>query len=465
MLRLTNFVRFWPLALTACTGLSLGENNPGADVFLGDGSIAVDDRTETSFVLSDAQVTDPANPSATQTIETLFAVDPDLGSVRKAADLTGRTDPRLLFPASGLLVMSELDSKDHLDLYNHETLSLIKSVDMPVRYHGTRMSPSRNFVAVADNTSEKAPIHVIETDTLDTRIIPHDGEWLEAMFMNKSDTLVAIVFYDMDKPTARARLLSWSMETVRSAGYMPENGFWAKPTTDIEVPGVAGDFLFSYTWVGVSPDDKYVVFPVRKVETDANMNLVYSHELLVLDMLTKEVRNVPDAQGPVGFTPDSSTIVSYGDQDMNGNAELWMVDAATLAVEPEPVTLEGPITYFLSRDGNYVVVAAYDGKQRLVLYDVDADKATQMAGPGVGLNEFVSRPSHKEIWIVDNQSLFQLDLVAGEFAAVPTKFAPVHINVLPKRDKLILDDAATNDLFFLDPTTKEVTKTVTLSGL
>ena len=29
---------------------------------------------------------------------------------------------------------------------------------------------------------------------IDRHVIPHDGESLEAMFLNKSDTLVAIVF-------------------------------------------------------------------------------------------------------------------------------------------------------------------------------------------------------------------------------------------------------------------------------
>jgi len=458
--------RLWPLAFTACTGLSLGENLPGSDVYLGDGSIAVDDVTETSFVLASQDSSTAADGTTTASKQTLFAVTPELGIVRTAADLSDRTDPRLLFPNSGLLIMSELDGKDRLDLLDRITLVPQKSVEMPVRYHGTRMSPSRSFVAVADNTSIKAPIHIIETDTLETHIIPHDGEWLEAMFMHQTDTLVAVVFYDMDKSSAKARLLSWSMNDVRSAGYMPDaTGFWAKPTMDIEVPGVTGDFIFSFTWVGVSPNDKQLVFPVRKVETDANMNLTYSYELLVVDPLTQEVRTVPGAQGPVGFTPDSSTIVSYGDKDMNGNQELWLVDAATLNVDPEPVTLEGGISYFLSNDGNFVVIAGADGKQNLVLYDLDKDTSTQMAGPAMNLYEFVSRPAHKEMWIVNDKSLFQLDLAGAQLNTVPTTFAPEHINVLPKRDKLVLDDATTNNLIFFDPTTKQVSMTVELPAL
>ncbi|MDC3962876.1 hypothetical protein [Polyangium jinanense] len=461
MLRLPYLAFVSTLALTGCTGLALGENNPGQDTWLGNGAIAVDDRTETSFVLA-SDTEDPAQPEKIPA-STLFAIDPDTGLVREAANLTGRDDPRLLFPASGLLVMSEESEKDRLDLFDQETLALKKSVELDIRYHGTRMSPSRSFIGVADNTSEKFPIHVIEADTLDRHVIPHDGEWLEAVFLNKSDTLVAIVFYDQGKPTPRARLLGWSMQELAIAGYpLGPTGFWAAPVFDIEVPGIAWDLSSSFTWIGTSPDDKYIVFPVRKAEVQPDDKIVYTHELLVLDPGTKELREVPGARGPVGFTPDGSTIVSYGDQDMNGNQELWLVDAETLEVDPEPVTIEGGISYFVSRDGNFIVVASSNGEQQLVLYDVDQDRSTQMEGPGVGLEEFVSRVGRKEMWIVDNQSLFRLDLAAGEIAEVETTFTPEHVNILPTRDRLVLDDADSNDIVFFDPNDKSVKTIVAL---
>ncbi|MRG90378.1 TolB family protein [Polyangium spumosum] len=462
MLRLPYLALVSTLALTGCTGLSFGENNPGQDTWLGNGAIAVDDRTETSFVL--ASETDDTSTPGQIPAKTLFAIDPDTGLVREAADLTGRDDPRLLFPASGLLVMSEENNKDRLDLFDHETLTLKKSVELDVRYHGTRMSPSRKFIGVADNTSQQFPIHVLEAETLAKHVIPHDGEWLEAMFLNGSDTLVAIVFYDQGTPTPRARLLAWSMQELTILGFEKEPGsaFWPNRVFDIEVPNVAWDLGASFTWVGTSPDDKYVVFPVRKAEVQPNDEIVYTHELLVLDTTTQEIRAVPGARGPVGFTPDGSTIVSYGDQDMNGNQELWLVDAATLEVDPEPVTLEGGISYFVSRDGNFVVVGSSNGDQRLVLYDVDQDRSTQMEGPGVGLDEFVSRVGRKEMWIVDDQSLFRLDLAAGEIEAIPTTFSPEHVNILPTRDRLVLDDGDSNDIVFFDPAARSVKTIVAL---
>jgi hypothetical protein len=452
---------------TGCTGLTQGENNPGADTWLGSGAIAVDDRTETSFVLKTEQAATGtggmgAGGSTSVPTSLLWAVEPDSGHVRQVADLSGRADPRILFPASGLLVMSEGDGKDRLDLYDNETLAKKKTVDESVRFNGTRMSPSRKFVAVADNTSDKAPIHIIETDTLAEHVVPHDGDWLEAMWMNGTDTLVAVVFYDFTKPTAHARILSWSMEEVATGGYQPDaSKFWPKPRFDIDLPGVDGDFLFSYTWVGVSPDDKTLVFPVRKVET-VNMQTQYSYELIVLDTTTNELKTVPGGKGPVGFTPDGATIVSYGDKDMNGNQELWLVDAKTLAVDKEPVAIEGGLSFFVSHEGNWVVAAATDGKQRLVLYDVDSKKSTEMQGPGVGLDEFVSRIGHKEMWLVDSQALFKLDFAEGQMSTIATTFKPEHINILPKRDQLVLDDAGTNDLVFFNPATQALMKTVTL---
>ncbi|MDI3290275.1 hypothetical protein [Polyangium sp. 15x6] len=461
MLRLPYLALVSTLALTGCTGLTFGENNPGQDTWLEDGSIAVDDRTETSYVLAGEAKTDAQNPYPTST---LFAVDPDSGLVRTVEELSGRTDPRLLFPASGLLVMSEANDKDRIDLYDHETLALKKSVDLDIRYHGTRMSPSRKFIGVADNTSDRSPIHIIEAETLDRHVVPHDGEWLELNFMNKSDTFVSIVFYDQSTQNPRARLLGWSMEQVASTGYqLDETGkLWTAPLFDIDVPNTAWDIAFSWSYVGISPDDKYVVFPVQKTEAQPNGELASTHMLLVLDTMTKEVREVP-GKGPVGFAPDGSTIVSYGDQDNDGNQELWLIDAITLETEQEPVKISGGINYFISRDGNYVVVApSATGTARLVLYDVDQDKSTQMDGPHLHLDEFVTRVGHKEMWLVEDESLYRIDLVEATATEVLTSFAPEHVNILPKRDRLVLDDASSNNLFFFDPNIQGVKSTVGL---
>ncbi len=440
-------------ALSGCTGMSLGENAPGADTYMGRGAIAVDDRSEQSFVVEGTQTF--AQRTSTSTEQTLFAIDPDDGSVRTVQDLTGRKDMRLLFPSSGILVMSEVDGLDVLELRDAATFAPKATKHASVRYHGTRMSPSRNWVAVADNTSDTAPIHIVDATTLETRVIPHDGDWLEAMWMHQQDELVAIVFYDVGSTTASARIMSWSIETARQSGFVADStGFWPNPKMDIRLPGTTADMFFSFTWVGVSPDDHYVVFPVRKTSTGGS-----SYALVVLDTTNQTLRTVDGAKGPVGFTPDGSTIVSYsGSVDQR----LLLIDTATLAVDPEDVPIDGGITYFVSREGNQVVVAGNFGDQRLTLYDIDNQRQTQMAGPAIGLDEFVSRIGHDELWLVDQQALFRLDMRQGLFETVSTSFAPQHVNILPTRDRLVLDGAGTNKLFFMDPSTKRVTRTVSV---
>lgn len=452
------------LLTTACTGFSLGENNPGGDTYLEYGSIAVDDRTEKAFVLNNYKDDDLEETSL------LRAVDPDTGLVSEVADLTGRDDARILFPASGVLVMSEKDEKDELLLLDKDTFKEKQREPIDVRYHGTRMSPSRAWIAVADNTSVTAPIHIIDAEILTRRVIPHNGDWLEAMWKNKSDELFAIVFYNMAEdgtdPNLKpyARILSWSMTDVEAGQFEPDaEGFWPDRKLDIQVPDVTGDFLFSFTWVGISPDDKWAVFPVR--ETDPATP--ETHALLVVETATGEVRVVPGAKGPVGFTPDSSTIVSYDDNGSQNGPEgktpddevdqrLLLIDVTTLEIDPQDVDISGGLSYFISRDGNYVVVASNYGDEKLVFYDLDNDATSQMAGPAIGLNEFVSRRGHNELWLVDESSLFKIDMNAGELSQIEPGYGVQHINILPEHDWLVLSDVPNSGsqvprLHFFDP--------------
>lgn len=471
-MHIRSFALVIPLLATGCTGLSLGENNPGADTYLEYGAIAVDDRTEQSFVLNNF-----SDKSGVEQKSLLRAVDPDSGKVAEVTDLTGRDDARILFPKNGILVMSEKDDKDELRLLDEETFAEKQKEAIDVRYHGTRMSPSREWVAVADNTSEHAPIHILDTQILTRRIIPHNGDWLEAMWMNKSDELIAIVFYDADPNVPEiqpsARILSWSMADVAAGEWKPDDtGFWPKAKMDISVPNVAGDGLFSFTWVGISPDDKWAVFPVR--ETDAATPETY--ELLVVNTETGELRTVKDAKGPVGFTPDSSTIVSYDDKGSeNGpkgttadgeiDQRLLLIDVSTLEVDAQDVDISGGITYFISRDGNQVVVASNFADESLVLYDLDAKGQTKMKGPAAGLDDFVSRRGENELFLVDNSSLYKLDMTAAEFSQVSIDYSVSHLNILPKHDWLVMSEVDTTTksaprLHFFDPETLADVKAV-----
>lgn len=446
-MRLHHLIFATPLLLTACTGLSLGENNAGNDTYLEFGSIAVDDRTEQSFMLHTVNDKDGVEEKST-----LLAIDPDSAKVNEVADLTGRDDARILFPKSGVLVMSEQIGKDELRLLDETTFAEKQVQEVDVRYNGTRMSPSREWLAVADNTSAHAPIHIIDTEILKTRIIPHNGEWLEGMWKNKTDELIAIVFYNADPnvPDSKpyARILSWSMADVVAGEWMPdETGFWPKAKLDVKVDNVRGDSFFSFTWVGISPNDKWAVFPVL----EADDTTVMTHELIVVDTETGDYRLVPDAKGPVGFTPDSSTIVSYDDNGSengpNGNApdgepdqRLLLIDVASLEVDPQDVDIMGGITYFISRDGNQVVVASNYADESLVFYDLDKKEQTKMKGPAMGLDDFVSRPGTSELYLESENSLYRVDMAKAEVNELDLTYNLDHLNILPKHDWLVMSE-------------------------
>ncbi|MBK8251197.1 MAG: hypothetical protein IPK82_00820 [Polyangiaceae bacterium] len=467
-----------PLLVTGCTGLSLGENNPGGDTFLEYGDIAVDDRTEKAFVLNNF-----VDEKTAEETSLLRSIDPDSAAVSEVIDLSGRGDARILFPASGILVMSELNQKDELVLFDKDTFKEKAREEVDVRYHGTRMSPSRNWIAVADNTSEKAPIHIIDGEILTQRVIPHNGEWLEAMWKNQADELFSIVFYNMDQsqPDAEApyaRILSWSMDQVAAGQFKPDDtGFWPDRKLDIQVPNVTGDFLFSFTWVGISPDDKWAVFPVR----EADPNTPEEYALIVVETATGDVRIVPNAKGPVGFTPDSSTIVSYDDSGSQNGANgetpngeidqrLLLIDVETLEVDAQDVDISGGISYFISRDGNFVVVASNYGDEKIVLYDLDNNKSTQMAGPALGLDEFVSRKGQNELWLADKGSLYKLDMNQGELSLIDLAYSIQHLNILPKHDWMVMSDVpATGDaqpaIHFFDPVSLKDVKAVEMPAV
>lgn len=446
------------LPLAGCTGLTMGENDPGEDTWLEAGSIAVDPVTENAFVLSTIDTAETH-----QRVKTLYAVGPDSGRARQVMDLSPYHDIRILFPRDRVMLMTQGFDFEVLRLLDPVSLEEVKRKEVDARYAGTRLAPSGDFLAVADNGSDSAPIHLIETDGLEVHEIPHDGDWLEAMWLTGEDTLLAVIFYDMGEPTARARLLSWDVAALAADGFpVDANGLWAQPSRDLTVEGAEGDLLFSYTWVGVSPTDAYAVIPVRhRAEGEAQL----THRLLVWNLGANAVEIVDDARGPVGFTPDGTTIVSYRYiEEDNGHTapRLLMVDAVDLAEELVELPGIDLPQFFVTRDGNFVVVASSLGGSQLVLFDASTGEQTELRGPGITLNEFVSRSPQGELWLVDLDELYRLDLFAAELSEVALDWSPAHINILRQRDLLILDDRAANRLVFYDPVALAVVRSASL---
>jgi hypothetical protein len=413
--------------------------------------------TENAFVMK--KVTNQDNVVLEKTI---FAVHPDTGAVTTIADMRPYEDVRILFPQDAVLIMGEHNGEDELRMLDNETFAELDRKDSGAQYNGTRLSPSRRYLAVADNHQTAAPIHVIEMDNLEQHVIPHAGDWLEAMWFNSSDVLLSAIFYASGAPSAHARLLAWDIETLAASGFETgPDGLWAEPVLDATVPGAEMDFFFSYTWVGISPDDGYGVIPVMHKHPQETQT---THRLTVTDLVTGEVRLVDNARGPVGFTPDGGTIVSYRYIDnTQGDPEPWLLMIDVVNLEEDLVELPGISMpqYFITRDGNYVVVASSFGNERLLLHDVDTGETNEVYGPEIGLYEFVSRTPEGELWLVDG-GLFKLDLFHGQLTEVSLSWTPAHINILRQRDLLVVDDSRRARLIFLDPITQATVRDVPL---
>lgn len=471
-----------PLSLlsVACTGMTFGENQPGGDTQLdpnlgeteynadlgtyyrhavGDPAVERDeDRAwvvHTESLTTGVTSTGSSNGKITSRSH-LAAVQPD-GTATNVIETTDAYDVRIVFPRNDrALVMAEKDGHEKLALLDTNTNTKLRSKSTKVRYWGTRTAPSGKFLVVCDangkpivdpvTKAEKTicPLHLIDTDTLEKAENAIGGaHGIEAMWNHKGDQLLALT---VDEPTTDhpvARIHRWDVTNL--AG-------WKQPALTVDVPGYRWDFLFSFTWIATSPDDRWAVFPLVNATTKA-------YELIVLDQQDGTTRVVP-GKGPVGFTPDNSTIVSYGESD-NG-ALLYLIDVATLATRTELTPIKGLLSYFVTWSGNYVVVASALGSEALQIYDPQTGEATKVNGAAIDLNDFVTRPGRDQLWLESNASLYRLALDKAVLQKMPLDFDVGGINIMPIKDTLVLTKAKTAAVVFYDLETETVTTTAPL---
>jgi len=447
------------LTALACTGATLGENEPGADVYMEGspgydaeedgrcvytGSIATDEGSTRAWAMVTEHAEDCWDVDSDDVAESklIYAATPGVALAEPMLDVGGYEDVRLLQPSAGLLVMAEEGGADNLFLLDPEALELVDHQPVSARYHGTRLSPSRRWVAVADNNELFYPIHILDPETsLEPTVIPHGGDWLEGMWLSQSDRFAAVIF---NLELATVRLVVWDMEGLDSLADCE----WEAPLVSRTLTGFSPDWSFSFTWIGVAPDDGAVVFPMKDAEGE--------HILLVMDPDSGALREVRDAAGPVGFTPDGGTIVSYRYDD-DDDPVLLLIDAATLAVTEWPIPMVDGPSYFVTREGGAVVIASSYGGDSLIVYDIETGGYTHLGGPGLSLdlNEFVSRMGHDELWLVSD-GLFRLDFTELVLEPIGTDFFPRHINHLPEQDLLVLDDEVDPRLIFYDPDSRDV---------
>lgn len=489
-------------ALTACTGLSLGENRPGGDTFVDDtrpswdedlqtfrgtGSIAVDAATDRAWLLQSYWTPDCADEDAEdadcRAVEKhLHMAGPDADRTTRLDDLTGHQDIRVLFPASGVLTMAEEDEDhDTLTLHDRTTGRVTRERTVAARYHGTRTSPTGRWVAVADNADDEphAPIHVIDSTTLEHHVVRHDADWLEVQWFNHHDFLVAVLFYTTGPRAPSARVVGWSF--VDSAPW--ERGSeqrWSEPTLDVTLPGVRADGFFSFTWIGISPDDLAVVVPVRVEDAsrkDKDGEPLLYHELQIVDVIHRSVRRVVGAKGPVGFTPSGDTIVSYGaplsGQGPYADGAILLIDRGTLTLDPVDTPWGDDVTYWVSRTNELVVATSPWGSDRFILLDADTLQTAEVPTEGPAtLDEFVVRDAAQEMWTVSatyggDRELGVLDLLAATYTPITDVSTPAvdvaHVALLPNADAVLVDHPSAHKLLRVDPSSRTVARKISVS--
>ncbi len=439
------------VGVAGCTGLTSGENLPGMDTYLESGAIAVDPHSENSFVLS---------RSADGTRQELFAIPPDTGNAKLVLDVSGVTNVRIVFPATGILVLGERGGSTELSLLDSTSFAVQKTAQVPVMFNQTQISPSGLLDAGprrADVPSGE-PDDLINTVTLERHAIPADaaqGGTMIATWAHGSDELVAVVSTASGQPGANSTIVAWDVNAVASAGF-PAGDLWPDPIAELGLGGVSSAYLDSLEAIGVSADDMTWVFPLARFAGSANPTPV----LEVFDVPTQSVGEVPNARGPVGFTPDDATIVSYRDDSANANvSDLLLVGRGSLdaSVVPLPGDIDLP-SFFVSHAGNLVLVTQALGTAAMVLYDVDNQQLTHLAGPQVELDDFVSSGTQR--W-VPSAGLYRVDLAAQDVTSIPLTWTPSHINILPTRNLLVLDDSEPR-IHFVDPLTLHATRMVPL---
>lgn len=431
------------LLATSCTGASWGENTPGGDTYVDPqdplegehrmGAIAVEPDEDQLWVVHEEMRSGVKRAH-------LSAIDPVSGRSKEVLDVSGTTDRRVVFPADDrMILLAQHGSSDQLVLLDTRTRTRLASVSTGAWYHGTRTSPSGRALVVADNNQPDAPLHVIDTTTLGHQVIAHGGEAIEAMWNHHSDVLFAVSATEPFGDSPVVRIHRYDLTGADLAAALPA------PTRTWELPGLGWDFLFSYTWISISPDDRWVVFPLidrRPVDLgEPAPEPGDSHVLVVLDQTTGTLTQVPGS-GPVGFTRDSRTIVSYGWREEGpAGQDLWLIDPVARTRDVVAMPFDGTIMFHASRDSDHIVCAPVIGTGSPAIYDLAAEVVRGIAAPTLRLYDFVTRPGHGELWLQSQGSVFALTLAISALAEVDLggKTAGT-INVRPAADQAVIGD-------------------------
>lgn len=417
-----------------CTGLSLGENQPGGDTWVDPdppqpgehrmGAIAVEPDEDQLWAVHEEN-------RAGELRAHLTAIDPDTGATTEVMDVTGANDRRVVFPSEDrMILLAEIDDRDNLILFDTDSRRSLAATTATTWYWGTRTAPSGRALVVADNVDPMAPLHVIDTATLGVQVLEHGGDLVEAMWNHDEDILLALSVTDPFGAEPVARLLRYDLRGADFTAALPE------PTVAWELAGYGWDYWFSYTWIGISPDDRWAVFPLIKQTTGPDDG---EHVLLVLDQQSGEVALV-DGRGPVGFTRDSQSIVSYGFRE-DGGQDLWLIDPVSHERKVVTMPFTALVSFIVSRETDTIVCDPVLAGGALAIYDVATDTVRTTNASNISLWDYVTRPDSDEIWLETGGSVRVLSMASAVLVPVSLGGAiTTNINIRPSLDQAVIAD-------------------------
>lgn len=333
-------------------------------------------------------------------------------------DVSTGTDRRMSFPVAGRAIYFEQQGIHTERMVRIDTSALAPTLDVTVPGHftDTRTSPSRSFVVANDQLAGGWRVALIHSSSLQTAIVPQDGFLPQGVWNNQSDRLWTVT---MGNSPAWARVKRLRVDAIDEL----------ETEIDVYLEGFGCDPKFDYSWVAISPDDRWAVFPLWQGA---------DRKLTVIDQLDGSNRVIPGS-GPVGFTPDGSLIVSWGPSEEEW--QLYLTDPVTLETDTVPIPGYWAPEYYTSAAGTAIVITTYG--ESLYLYDWDAGgMLLELPVPyGFVLEEFVARPGTDELWLASSYGdLHRLDLSPVELEEISPGFPVGHLNVLPSRDALVVSE-------------------------
>ena len=392
----------------------------------------------------------------------LTAINSGTGATTVVLDVSADSDSEMIFPAAGRALYSAYSGQtgQYTVLLSTSSLQPVATAQQSGSLSGLTPSPSGRFSLAYDfsvfGASNLPAVRLLDNQHLVTADVPLQSSSLELMagWEHNSDQLVTIstsVSTSGNGSGGGVSQISRYAVTEGSSG--PSFG---APNLQASLTGYAQGLAATSNFVGISPDDHWAVFPMYNTTTGANT-------LVVLDQTTNSLTEIP-GEGPVGFTPNSGTMVAYKYDSSDENTYLLMIDTATWAVTTQPIPTTSDPSFYVAPDGTQVVVSTLLEGSELAIYDSSSQAVTTLPGSAISLEEFVVRPGQNQLWIVSSGLLYQLDLapsVALKQMSLPS-FEVSGLNILPASDTLVLVPPTGGDVYFYSMASTSVVRTVHL---